>query len=284
MVDKYAGAAGTLEEVLTYRAQIGTQITDLKKQDQDFSQIHAAVADLQKKLTQTGTALTKTRQKAADALVPKVHTQLAELGMKDARFGVQFAPAGSADAADAGAAANPSGGGGGAQSTGLETVEFMIAPNPGQAARPLRKIASGGELSRAMLALKSILAQADRVSVLVFDEIDANIGGRMGTVIGEKLRTLARMHQVLCITHLPQIAAFADRHLTIRKATTGGESFTTVSVVEGDVRVQELAEMITGKDVTATSQAQARELLGLADRPAAATKPVRPAKKTTSGK
>ncbi len=148
--------------------------------------------------------------------------------------------------------------------SGLETVEFMIAPNPGQPARPLRRIASGGELSRVMLALKGILAErggADRVSVLVFDEIDANVGGRMGTIIGEKLRALAGVHQVLCITHLPQIAAFADRHLTIRKTTHKGETITTVALMEGDARIQELAEMTTGKDVTPTALAQARELL-----------------------
>ena len=133
--------------------------------------------------------------------------------------------------------------------------------NPGQPARPLRRIASGGELSRVMLALKGILAQADRVSVLVFDEIDANVGGRMGTVIGEKLRSLAEVHQVLCITHLPQIAAFADRHLTIRKQTQKGETVTTVTLMEGEARVRELAEMTTGKDVSETSLAQARELL-----------------------
>jgi len=150
----------------------------------------------------------------------------------------------------------------------------MIAPNPGQPARPLRKIASGGELSRVMLGLKSILAQADRVSVLVFDEIDANVGGRMGTIIGQKLRHLARVHQVLCITHLPQIASYADRHLTIRKATTQGESFTTVTALNGEPRISELAEMITGKEITPTSLAQARELLTIAETaPAHAKKP-----------
>jgi DNA repair protein RecN (Recombination protein N) len=113
------------------------------------------------------------------------------------------------------------------------------------------------------------LAQADRVSVLVFDEIDANVGGRMGTVIGEKLRALASVHQVLCITHLPQIASFADRHLTIRKAMTGKETVTTVAVMEGESRVQELAEMTSGKEITATALAQARELLETAGRGAA---------------
>jgi DNA repair protein RecN (Recombination protein N) len=112
--------------------------------------------------------------------------------------------------------------------------------------------------------------------VLVFDEIDANVGGRMGSIIGEKLRGLAGIHQVLCITHLPQIASFADRHLTIRKTTSKNETTTTVAVMEGDARIQELAEMTTGKDVSATSLAQARELLELAQPPS------QPAKKSRS--
>jgi DNA repair protein RecN (Recombination protein N) len=123
---------------------------------------------------------------------------------------------------------------------GFDLVEFIAQTNPGQAAQPLRRIASGGELSRIMLALKGILAQSDRVSVLVFDEIDANVGGRLGSIIGNKLRSLAEHHQVLCITHLPQIASYADRHFTVRK---------------------ELAEMIGGKQITDTTRAQANELL-----------------------
>ena len=105
--------------------------------------------------------------------------------------------------------------------SGFDAVEFIAQTNPGQLAQPLRKIASGGELSRIMLALKGILAQSDRISVLVFDEIDANVGGRLGSVIGNKLRELAAHHQVLCITHLPQIASYADRHLTVRKEVAG---------------------------------------------------------------
>ncbi|MEI8194916.1 MAG: DNA repair protein RecN [Phycisphaerae bacterium] len=277
MADKYASRLGGVDEVLAYRAQIGGQIAELKKQDEDFSQIHAEISGLEKQLQQVGAALSKARKKAVDTLVPKVHAQLADLGMKEARFAVEFQHPGKETAPGSTHAAEGASDGGmsSGASTGLETVEFMIAPNPGQPARPLRKIASGGELSRVMLGLKGILAQADRVSVLVFDEIDANVGGRLGTVIGQKLRDLARVHQVLCITHLPQIASFADRHLTIRKATSHGESFTTVNVVEGDVRITELAEMITGKDITPTSLAQAKELLGLAvtaSKPAAAKK------------
>ncbi len=235
------------------------------------------IGALEKELKQVGKELSAARKKAGQRLVPLVREQLGDLGMKEAAFSVEFqtiqteltqedpspnqkskiknqksppppepAPLALNDFSTA---------------SGLETVELMIAPNPGQPARPLRRIASGGELSRVMLALKGILAQADRVSVLVFDEIDANVGGRMGTVIGEKLRALAGVHQVLCITHLPQIAAFADRHLTIRKQMAAGETVTTVAVMEGEMRVRELAEMTSGKVVTETALAQARELL-----------------------
>jgi DNA repair protein RecN (Recombination protein N) len=149
----------------------------------------------------------------------------------------------------------------GPTSTGFDTVEFIVQTNPGLAPQPLRKIASGGELSRIMLALKSVLAQGDRVSVLVFDEIDANVGGRLGSVIGSKLRKLASRHQVLCITHLPQIASYADRHLTVRKQSERGETRTTVRVMEGDERITELSEMIGGQRVTDITRAQAKELL-----------------------
>ena len=290
LIDKYTGrvAGAGLDEVLSYRQQIGEHIEELRTKDQDFSTIGKQIAALETKLSQVGRQLTAARKKSADKLLPRVHEQLADLGMKEARFLIEFqtldiALGGDETAqrhkgtkahrhdsvADSLSASMP-------QSlsalsvndfstaSGLETVEFMIAPNPGQPARPLRRIASGGELSRVMLALKGILAQADRVSVLVFDEIDANVGGRMGTIIGEKLRALATVHQVLCITHLPQIAAFADRHLTIRKNTGAGETVTTVTVVDGDSRIQELAEMTSGKDVTPTALAQARELLDIA--------------------
>jgi DNA repair protein RecN (Recombination protein N) len=278
LIDKYVGrGTGGLDEVIAYREQIGRQIDELKSQDQDFSTIGEEIARLEQELRDIGKRLTAARTKAADRLVPLVHQQLADLGMKEARFLVEFTPL------DVGLAEPPPKPRGKspvpvapsplvsddlrlhvqdfAIASGMETVEFLIAPNPGQPARPLRRIASGGELSRVMLALKGILAQADRVSVLVFDEIDANVGGRMGTVIGEKLRALAGVHQVLCITHLPQIAAFADRHLTIRKETRRDETTTTVAVMEGEDRIRELAEMTTGKEVTDTSIAQARELL-----------------------
>lgn len=269
LIDKYVGrsAQGGLQEVLAYRAQIGAQIEELRAQDQDYSTIAEQIAGLEKRLREVGAKLTAARKKAADKLGPLVHEQLADLGMKEAKFVIDF------QALQVLEEATKKGGGKSAEpaplmvadfstSSGMETVEFMIAPNPGQPARPLRRIASGGELSRVMLALKSITAQADRVSVLVFDEIDANVGGRMGTIIGEKLRDLAAIHQVLCITHLAQIAAFADRHLTIRKNITGGaDTATTVAVMDGEARIRELAEMTAGAALTPTAVAQARGLL-----------------------
>src|SRR5207237_5470878 len=125
-----------------------------------------------------------------------VEKALQELGMEKARFTVSFG----------------GGSGGAPTASGFDQIEFLAQTNPGQPPQPLRKVASGGEMSRIMLALKGILASSDRVSVLVFDEIDANVGGRLGSVIGSKLRGLATHHQVLCITHLPQIASYADRH------------------------------------------------------------------------
>ena len=195
------------------------------------------------------------RTAAGKRLKPLIETQLSELGMGEAKFSVQLAPLSEGEF----------------KTTGLDEVEFLVQTNPGQDAQPLRLIASGGELSRIMLAIKSILAGSDRVSVLVFDEIDSNIGGRLGTTIGRKMRDLAAgnsAHQVLCITHLPQIAAFGDTHLHIAKTVTGDgderNTSTSVKPLYGEDRLRELAEMIAGKDLTPGSIAQGRELLELA--------------------
>ena len=269
-----------LESVIAYRAQIGKELDSLRGQDEDMESIDGRLAELKKEMQQVGTELTAKRKTAAAKLRPLIEQQLAQLGMGEAQFEVEFVPVAPDNSPDQPVA-----------SSGLETIEMMVRTNPGQPARPLRKIASGGELSRIMLAVKSILAQSDRVSVLVFDEIDANIGGRMGTVIGEKLRQLARGgalveasakpgkggkkkpaaptatsgHQVVCITHLPQIAAYADRHLRIAKAVTGKgaakQTRTTVTRLDGDERISELAEMLAGKDASDTTRQQVRELL-----------------------
>lgn len=250
-----------ITRLLAFRARIGREIERLAGADSDLSTMDSRIAEYAKQLHDLGTTLTRQRQAAAAKLKPFVEAQLKELAMPDAAFDIAFeAPAAGEDVF------SPS---------GADRIEMMVRTNPGQPARPLRKIASGGEMSRIMLALKSILAGGDRISVLVFDEIDANIGGRLGSVIGRKLRELtvtqgrgrdkSASQQVLCITHLPQIAAFAQRHLKIRKAVEGTgkarTTRTTVTPLTGRERLTELAEMMAGKSVTATTLKQAEELL-----------------------
>jgi len=244
-----------LNEVLTFRAQLAEQIDALRAQDDDLAGIDSQITAAETELHTLGEQLTAKRQAAAKRLRPKVEIQLAELGMAEAKFAVGIEP-------------------GQVGPHGPDAVEMMVQTNPGQEIAPLRKIASGGETSRIMLALKSILADSDRISVLVFDEIDANIGGRLGSVIGRKLRELASApsstsnHQVLCITHLPQIAAFADRHFRITKTVHGSgkskHTRTDLAVVEGKARIEELAEMMAGAKITTTSRKQAQELLAAA--------------------
>jgi DNA repair protein RecN (Recombination protein N) len=127
---------------------------------------------------------------------------------------------------------------------GLDRVEFLIAPNPGEGLKPLVKIASGGETSRLMLALKNVLARADQIPSLIFDEIDQGIGGRVGMIVGQKLWKLARNHQVFCVTHLPQLAVFGDQHFQVQKLVEKGRTLTRVEKLEGDPRMLELSQML----------------------------------------
>lgn len=244
------------DQLIAYREFLEKQLQSLARDEEDQGEQHRRIAALRQSLEALGKQLSEARRAAAKSLCPKVQAELKELGMTEAELQVEFE------------AIKPAAGEVGGAS-GFEAVEFMIRTNPGQPARPLRKIASGGEMSRIMLALKAILADDDRISILVFDEIDANIGGRLGTVIGSKLRQIsASGHQVLCITHLPQIAAYADRHLRIAKSVSdnAGQKLTTTHVtsLEGTQRIDELAEMLAGKQATQTTRKQAKEMLAAA--------------------
>jgi DNA repair protein RecN (Recombination protein N) len=137
----------------------------------------------------------------------------------------------------------------------------MFSSNPGEELKPLRKIASGGEISRIMLALKRHLALADQTPVLIFDEIDANIGGRMGRVIGEKLRLVAQSHQVICITHLPQIASYAEQHFKVNKTVKSNKTSVAIDILSAKERLEEIAEMIRGAEKTVVTRKQAKEML-----------------------
>ncbi len=149
--------------------------------------------------------------------------------------------------------------------TGADEVVFMASTNPGEPLKALDKIASTGEISRFMLALKSALAEADTIPVLIFDEIDIGVGGRSGEVIGRKLWQLSRNHQVICVTHLPQIAVFADAHYNVSKRSTGERTVSTIEVLQGESRLKELAVMIAGSQYTASSLDAATELIQKAE-------------------
>jgi len=268
LIHKYVRRSGSADELVQFADQLRQQIAELESAQAGGTQLQADIERIEARMSQLAATLTEARRRAGIKLAAAVDAQLAELGMKEARFQSELVPVASTDGD---LFPSPS---------GRETVEFLIAPNPGQPAQPLRLTASGGEISRVMLALKSILSGMDRLSVLVFDEIDANVGGRMGLVIGQKLRQLAQHHQVLCITHLPQIAAFAQRHMRIGKSFVEGESYTQVQPLAGAAVIDELAEMITGKEITTTARLQATELLQMAERSASTPPAPSPPKAT----
>jgi DNA repair protein RecN (Recombination protein N) len=233
----------TVDDVLDHRRTIGEQLARLETLETDFGHLDTQIAAARDNYMQLAKRLSQRRHQASDRLAKAVVKELAELGMDKAVCTVELQD-------------TPPG------PHGLEAVEFMISANPGLPLRPLRHVASGGELSRIMLALKSVLSADARCSVLVFDEVDANVGGRMGSVIGRKLAALARRNQVLCITHLPQIAAYADRHMTVHKTAGVNTTRTQVNLIADDPdRIAELAEMIAGRNVTDTTRRQAAQLL-----------------------
>ena len=194
--------------------------------------------------------LSDKRRRAAGELENQVEKEIAQLGMKKAKFEVQVLTS----APDPGQADK-------ARDTGQDEVEFLISPNPGEQVRPLRKIVSGGELSRVMLALKSIGREQERLKTLIFDEIDSGIGGKTAEFIAQKLKDLARRHQVICITHLPQIASHARHHFRIDKKMEKNRTFTTVQKLGFEDRVEEIARLISGSRLTEAALQNAREML-----------------------
>ncbi len=206
------------------------------------------------KLGKSGQALSEIRHRAAEDMDREIETELDELNMSGARFKVDFQekidPEG-VPISDGRVVAY--------DATGIEQIEFLIAPNPGEGLKPLVKIASGGETSRLMLALKNVLARADNIPTLIFDEIDQGIGGRVGTVVGYKLWLLSRHHQVLCITHLPQLAAFGEQHLQVSKQIQDGRTITRVIDLDEEDRLPELAQMLG--DTSDGTMHSARDML-----------------------
>jgi DNA repair protein RecN (Recombination protein N) len=216
----------------------------------DLLQLERRRQEAHDALAGAATELTRLRRDAASRLAIEVDAVLPELGMPDGRLDVSMRPR-----AEIGAA-------------GAEDIELRVALNRGHESRPLARVASGGELSRVMLALKTILARLDRVPTLVFDEVDAGIGGKIGLQVGDTMRRVAQHHQVLAITHLPQIAARAHHHIVVEKGARGGITTADTRVVDGDARVIEVARLLGGDPESAVSLAHARELLNAAQVPA----------------
>jgi DNA repair protein RecN (Recombination protein N) len=233
----------TLEDVLEAGSQARAELDALDLTGSELEALARQEADLNKQLDQAAGRLTRTRVKAAKALAAEVSRMLPELGMPEGRFEVQL----SQRAVIA--------------STGAEDVEFRVTLNKGFEPRALSKVASGGELSRVMLALKTILARLDRTPTLIFDEIDAGIGGIVGQKVAQRLRTVSEHHQVFVITHLPQIAALADHHLLVSKETQGRKTATRVAELSGEERVRDLARMLGGDPEREASIEHARALL-----------------------
>jgi len=215
----------------------------------------AEVANLATRLHAWAVDLSRRRQEVALRFDEQIVRQLNELGMNKARFQTQIETAG-ASPQDVSAI----------HATGMDRIEFLLSTNPGQPPRALARIASGGELSRTMLALKTLLADVDPTRTLVFDEVDAGISGAVAEIVGSKLRALGRGRQVLCITHLPQIAAQGQQHLRVAKATERGQTFTTLIALAGPDKVQEVARLLSGVTVTANTLASAEEMVNRGNR------------------
>lgn len=231
----------TIPAVLEFAGRARFELDEITHAAERIQELSADQEIQLKKLGEHGLALSQMRRAAAEKLGKAIERELADLHMPGARFQVDFQ-----QTADPQGAPLPDGQRLTYRASGLEKVEFLIAPNPGEGFKPLAKIASGGETSRLMLAIKNVLAKADHIPTLIFDEIDQGIGGRVGAIVGEKLWELSRQHQVLCITHLPQLAVFGEQHLHVQKAVSDGRTATQVEQLEGEARLQELAQMLGG--------------------------------------
>jgi DNA repair protein RecN (Recombination protein N) len=248
----------TTADLLAYRAGLARELASLESASERVGELEA---EKSRRATEAGTAaraLSRKRRDAAEKLADAIGRELSQLGMGRARVVVDVQP--TASAGDALLVD-------GARLTraGIDRVEFLIAPNRGEEPRPLRRIASGGELSRALLALKRVLADQGPAGTYVFDEVDAGVGGAVAEVIGRSIADIARHRQVLCITHLPQIAALADAHFVVDKTESRGRTHTSVKRLEQAERVEEIARMIGGIKVGDATRRAAAELLGAKD-------------------
>ncbi|HPL91414.1 MAG TPA: DNA repair protein RecN [Treponemataceae bacterium] len=239
----------TVPDVITYVESAETQLVQLESWESNRKQVEQEIADLERTVYRAGTLLSEKRRQASEALEKQVEEILGSLGMVSTRFRVQITLR---EGTDTMQKSGP---------YGFDTIEFMISPNAGEPLRPLVKIASGGELSRVMLALKTVLSAADEAGTLIFDEIDTGIGGEVALSVGAHLKALSAEKQIICITHLASIAVRADNQIKIEKTVQSGKTVTRAFPVSGTGRVEEIARMLAGDGMSAASVQHAEELL-----------------------
>ncbi|MGE5172639.1 MAG: DNA repair protein RecN [Betaproteobacteria bacterium] len=242
----------TIQEIIEFGTKAADNLERMGRSTEEIEQLKSEIQAIKFGLTDKANELTKKRGTAAHDLEKKVEAELAHLGMGKTAFSVKITQEPGGDTLD-GHKLGPN---------GADRVEFLISPNPGEEPRPLAKIASGGELSRIMLALKTILVEGDSIPTLVFDEVDAGIGGAIAEEVGKKLKRVAAKRQVFCITHLPQIASMADSHYGVAKSVKKDRTSTEVRLLDEKDRVDEIARMLGGKTITEATVKHAEEMLG----------------------
>ena len=240
----------TVEDVIDFGKDAGTKLNELENAEALAAELDAKLDKLKAEYNVAADELSKVRRAAGDRLKRDVLNELKDLGMAKAMFDVALSDAS----------------GGEPRKGGRETAEFMLSANPGELLKPLEKVASGGELSRIMLCFKSIFADNDRVPTLIFDEIDTGISGRTAAVVGEKMLGIAKKHQVICVTHLAQIAALAEAHLMVRKYDDGKNTFVETRQLNEEEKVQRIAQMMDGESDSPSALTHARELIARADK------------------
>lgn len=233
----------SIEEILEYLKKAESELNDIKLSDERTNELKEELKNITKELKEKGNVLTQRRENAAKVLEENIEKSLHELNMEKSKFKVNIENDGTF------------------YDNGMDKVEFLISTNPGEPLKPLVKIASGGELSRVMLAIKSILADSDGVDTMIFDEIDTGVSGKAAMSIAKKLAVIAKNKQVICITHLPQLTAMADNHYLIQKNTDGEMASTTLKELDEEGRELELARIIDGGEVTELALSHAKQML-----------------------
>jgi len=248
---------GSLETVLSRLESIDHELSEMGNLSEDIAATEKKLFELHGKLTELTYKLSMDRKKTAKTLAQKVEKELTSLKMPHTKFKISFRTMPADENADPYLTIEEQT----VFETGIDQATFRIAPNVGEPLKPLSSIVSGGELSRVVLALKAILAETEAVETVVFDEVDAGIGGSVAEVVGKKLSSLARHHQVICITHLPQIAKFGDHHFRISKRVSEGRTSTTIKQLSETERVKEIARMLGGEKITQATLDHAHEML-----------------------